>query len=43
MNFKKWVKIIKTLGYNGARTVIIMLNVRNGPVILKFNRNTETT
>jgi hypothetical protein len=25
MNFKKWVKSIQTAGYNGARTVVILI------------------
>ena len=28
MNFKKWAKSIQTLGYNGARTVLIKYQKR---------------
>ena len=31
MNFKKWVKSIQTVGYNGARTVFALTN--KGPSI----------
>ena len=28
LDFKKWVKIIQTAGYNGARTVVWQSNMR---------------
>ena len=35
MNFKKWVKSIQTAGYNGVRTVHLLLLVFNKTIIIK--------
>ena len=34
MNFKKWVKSIQTAGYNGAHTVLVLIN---GEIIQRGN------
>ena len=43
LTFKKWVKIIQTVGYNGTRTVDVMPSQQKLGVILEYKMSENSS